>query len=337
MRQLAMLCSVMIPGAVMLAALLGSTPGAVANAESDTSNQTPAVEPPTSQPADADTVELNVGIARNILGDLRKTCQAGTTRVGDLGDAGLRVLPLLLQDKIPGIIRERIADAATRDAALDQARKASRLLETTLTPAVREAQQSQNGDDARAIVPLLDQLDRQLVDLAKIVPPGSQELALHQSLVSARQSAATAQCVARMAGLMKAFAIYAHSHKGHFPATLGELYRDMVDHQGISLTAAAEAFLCPNDSRKVTIPAQVTPEWINQNSSYVYLGSASLTEATAGPRTVLLHEKLDAGHSKYINVSFANFHVISLPGSEAESRVAESKRLLAPRAASRPQ
>jgi hypothetical protein len=332
-----MLRTVAKAGLATLVFSLGYMPGgAIASPLSTTVSRPTASQPTTSQPADPGEVDGDIGVAHLAVRLLREGFQAGQVRADDVR---MGILPDLVQEMIPSRIRVRITGRAARDAALARASEVSDLLDITIMPAMKKAAESRDPNDVRTLLPLLDRFEKQLVDLETTLPDPEDvqirqalldaDAMMRQTLRKATNLAATGQCAERMTEVLKAMAIYITTHKGRFPATLGDIYQDMVSRSDVSPAKAAEAFLCPNDMKKLTIPAQVTPEWINRNTSYVYLGSAALTD-DADPGAIILHEKIDAGHGKHVNVGYVDTHVMSMVKS-VEMEIAESRRLLAPR------
>ena len=71
----------------------------------------------------------------------------------------------------------------------------------------------------------------------------------------------------------------------------------------------AELFVCPRQISAAELPDPATPEWINSNTSYVYLANAKTNwQRLPGPTSILLHEKLDAGHEQGIVTLWADGH-----------------------------
>ena len=100
---------------------------------------------------------------------------------------------------------------------------------------------------------------------------------------------------------------YASQHEWRLPPDLGSTlpYMQDFDRQSGAFKAvppaeAAKYYLCPQDRAQVAVPAVPTPEWINQNASYAYLGGADVNVDALTPEqldsAVLLYEKSSRAH-----------------------------------------
>ena len=85
---------------------------------------------------------------------------------------------------------------------------------------------------------------------------------------------------------------------------------------------AARIYLCPLD-QDIEIPEDVTPEWINEHTSFVYLGDETLTE-DADPQAVVLYERLDHGHGDNANLLFADLHAAAHAKDQAQAMIDRS-------------
>lgn len=109
------------------------------------------------------------------------------------------------------------------------------------------------------------------------------------------------------------------------------------DKRPASPQEKARLYLTPQDQKATEIPDAATPQWINENTSYMYLGREDVT-LSAIPQdvwatTVLLHERLDAKRPQpdadnQIAVVWCDGHVELLPVELAKQRIAESKKTL---------
>lgn len=74
--------------------------------------------------------------------------------------------------------------------------------------------------------------------------------------------------------ISQAMMSYAKAHKGELPPDLGAT----MEYLDPSLTPAEKTlvYLSPSAKRSVTLPEELTPDWINRRSSYVYLGRAGI-------------------------------------------------------------
>ena len=145
----------------------------------------------------------------------------------------------------------------------------------------------------------------------------------------------TSNCARNMAEIGKALAMYENFSRGHCPATLGDTLpyvlkyikrQDPMTGQNVALTPAeaARIYLCSQE-QDVEIPEEVTPEWINEHTSFVYLADAGNTEAV-DPLAALLYERLDAGHGDVVNMLFADLHVQAHDKDEAQMIIDKSIR-----------
>ncbi len=104
--------------------------------------------------------------------------------------------------------------------------------------------------------------------------------------------------------IVDAITAYAKDHKGQLPPDLGAALPYVPTDKLRLATPAQRAgiFLLPAARRNTHIPDQPTPEWVNRNTSYVYL-AASKTEGEKPLlldrfeplwRTIMVHGKLGA-------------------------------------------
>jgi hypothetical protein len=138
---------------------------------------TQSTQPPASQSVRPGTLDSNVTNAQTIIADLKETFQAGRAEVGgeeaSRPDSRMGILAVLVRDKIPYVISQRVRDAAPREAALAQVDRIRDYMNNTVVPAWDKARQSKQADDARALVPLMDGLRDQLTGLQRIANSGS--------------------------------------------------------------------------------------------------------------------------------------------------------------------
>lgn len=103
----------------------------------------------------------------------------------------------------------------------------------------------------------------------------------------------------RMKALAGAMWDYAQANDGHLPHDIGSL----VNNPDIEAHGFAEICLTPGDERNLTIPDNPTADWINQNTSYVYLAadvdrnkivnSANGSQSKVWGTTVMFYTRLD--------------------------------------------
>ncbi len=112
------------------------------------------------------TTEANIQNAKTMIAGLKETFESGqTTRqaeAGGRGDGRLGILTLLVNQNIEYTINKKVSDAGKRQQALEQLEQAKTMLKEQIVPKFEEASQSKSPEDARALVPLMEQLDQQL-------------------------------------------------------------------------------------------------------------------------------------------------------------------------------
>lgn len=137
---------------------------------------------------------------------------------------------------------------------------------------------------------------------------------------------------ARMMQLAQAIAIYQVQHNGQMPKDLGALLSRAAGGDGSLPARRINLFLTPGDERRITLPAKPTADWVNRNTSYVYLTGGLNTAAIKDPNTkIMLHTKLDAPftHPKDGDVIVATFidgHSMILTVDSAKRQIKESKK-----------
>lgn len=130
---------------------------------------------------------------------------------------------------------------------------------------------------------------------------------------------------------------YAAENQGRFPPDLGAT----LAYCGLKGTPAEQAriYISPHDERKVDIPESPTPEWVNANTSYIYLGQglewAIVPDGIA--YFVLVHERLDgtypnpkAGDEPVIPYMMLQGGVIAEPRARVEAQIAEANYIYGP-------
>ena len=118
------------------------------------------------------------------------------------------------------------------------------------------------------------------------------------------------ECVQNEYWISLAAVHYASQHEWRLPPDLGATlpYLLRYDQQAGKLVAippaeAAKYYICPQDQVKVQVPSNPTPEWVNQNTSYGYLGGPDVNMDALTPKqlddTVMLYEKAAGTHPEY--------------------------------------
>ena len=153
----------------------------------------------------------------------------------------------------------------------------------------------------------------------------------------------TRECMHRMGVVNAAIMQYTYRHDMHLPpdlgATLPYLSRlaTAPDEQPKPFTPQEQAlqYLCPAEAANIELPPIITPEWVNQHASYVYLGDADVVlsgNLSGTDRIVVLHHKLTAGHTgrrgAMFLLSFLDGHGEGLDRNAAEQLIAQSRKAL---------
>jgi len=144
----------------------------------------------------------------------------------------------------------------------------------------------------------------------------------------------------RMKILAGAMWAYAQANDGHLPHDIGSL----VNNPDIEARGFAENCLTPGDERNLTIPNAPTADWINQNTSYVYLAadldrnkivnSANGSQAKVWGNTVMYHTQLDqpftdSKRGGVIILTYIDGHSEVQPIGKAKRIIEASKKILA--------
>jgi hypothetical protein len=127
------------------------------------------------QAAKRSSMDNNVKNAKLILEDLKKTfatgqmIQTGDARSGER-DNRFGLLVMLVNQKIVFMINKRVTDPAQRAPLQAKMVETSGFIENTLVPKYNEALASRKPEDAKALVPLMDQLDKRLDEVSNMLP-----------------------------------------------------------------------------------------------------------------------------------------------------------------------
>jgi hypothetical protein len=121
------------------------------------------------------SMDNNIHNAKMILADLKKTFASGqtidsTNLRGGEKDNRMGIVALLIVDKLPYMVNKRVTDATKRAAIQAKLKETCDFVEKTLVPKYVEADASKKPEDAKALVPLADQLDKQLDEINKLLP-----------------------------------------------------------------------------------------------------------------------------------------------------------------------
>jgi len=98
--------------------------------------------------------------------------------------------------------------------------------------------------------------------------------------------------------VMQAILAYVEANKGELPPHLGATLEFVPPDPKRRATAAdrARVFLSPRAKASTFVPEEPTAEWVNEKTSWVYLGAAGLKHAAIEDpdHTVLVHGRLDS-------------------------------------------
>jgi prepilin-type processing-associated H-X9-DG protein len=143
------------------------------------------------------------------------------------------------------------------------------------------------------------------------------------SLNRARETANRIKCAQNMHMIGMNILLYSNDNHGNFPPDLGTL--------AVNSNLPAAAYICPDDP--VQAPANLPPDqlaaWVNEHSSYIYLGKGLTT--AADPTTLVLYEK-PRDHRDGSNMLFADGHVefqnlrLALPSIERRRQQIQSQQ-----------
>jgi hypothetical protein len=121
------------------------------------------------------SVDNNIQNAKTLLADLKKTFATGQTEGvskdrGGGQDTRMGLLTTLVAQKVPWMVNRRVTDASKKAPLQAKLKEASDFIDKTLLPKFVEAQASKKPEDAKALIPLMDQLDKQLDEVDKLLP-----------------------------------------------------------------------------------------------------------------------------------------------------------------------
>lgn len=122
------------------------------------------------------SINNNLLNAKLICKDLKETFESGAVIKdfgGDRGmgrpDSRMNILMLQIQDKIRSTVSRKETNVAKRDKALAKLKESDDFLTNQIIPKYEQAVKSKKSEDAKALVPLMDQLDKQLNELNDIL------------------------------------------------------------------------------------------------------------------------------------------------------------------------
>ncbi len=118
-------------------------------------------------PRSAAAVDNTVKNAKLILADLKTTFAAGQAEAKSEGHGGgpdgrMGLMAILICEKIPYMVNRRVSDDNKKKAIQAKLQETAKFLDDTLVPKWSAAKTSGKPEDAKALVPLADQLDKKL-------------------------------------------------------------------------------------------------------------------------------------------------------------------------------
>ncbi|MCA9277921.1 MAG: hypothetical protein H6815_03945 [Phycisphaeraceae bacterium] len=114
--------------------------------------------------------------------------------------------------------------------------------------------------------------------------------AVFTALADGKELPERRQMLADLAIIHKALVAYCVNHDGHLPGSLGEVFPYVPDSpRHTTMTEKASVLLTPSQRKRTALPLEPTAEWMDRNTSYMYLGSAEVVlDDIVDPRRVLL-------------------------------------------------
>jgi prepilin-type processing-associated H-X9-DG protein len=123
-------------------------------------------------------------------------------------------------------------------------------------------------------------------------------------------------CQSHQKNIGHAIATYANANNGQYPPNLGALVENLE---------SPIVFTCPNADKHIPenwqdMTVEQRTEWVNKNTSYVYLG-AGLTTQTATPETIVLHDRENRHQGEGMNLLYGDGRVQFVPVQQAKQAI----------------
>jgi hypothetical protein len=148
-------------------------------------------------------------------------------------------------------------------------------------------------------------------------------------------------CARHMLDVEQAVYHYANARRGRLPASLGETFQYLRPYSEWTATSQpkgtpaerAARYLTPADAKAKTIPDNPTPQWIDENTSFIYIGDpgvsiSDIRQADWGT-TVIAHVKLDEGYTVQVNGKPTKLiPLVMLDGHEEAMTVEIAKQMI---------
>jgi len=129
-----------------------------------------------SDKGERSTADANIQNAKSLIKSCRETFMTGNVSMNADREAGgtgfdtrFPMLVSLVADKIPFNVNRRVKDPDKKAKALAKLQEISKLVDNSLGPNYQKALGTRNPEDAKALVPLLDQLEKQMDELEAIL------------------------------------------------------------------------------------------------------------------------------------------------------------------------
>lgn len=115
------------------------------------------------------TIDSDVNNAKLLVEGMKQTWASGQTTQAEKGstDSRMALVAMMIQTKLPYKVGKRVDDDAKKQVILAKIDEVNTYITGTLVPKFRAADQSKNADEARALVPLADELSKKLDELNK--------------------------------------------------------------------------------------------------------------------------------------------------------------------------
>lgn len=165
---------------------------------------------------------------------------------------------------------------------------------------------------------------------------GAKRLAATAAPLGPAEAADIQQSMSNLRRVHESIAFYQNAHGGKLPPNLGatlpygtESWEAPADGAPAELTPAekAAAYLSPGALKRTRVPARPTPEWVNRNTSYVYLADERVVDEKVPEwdKTALAHEPLELRRGAVAVLMFDG-HVEAMEPGRAEAVIETSKQ-----------
>jgi hypothetical protein len=143
----------------------------------------------------------------------------------------------------------------------------------------------------------------------------------------------------RLLWIGNAVHVYAQKHDGQIPPDLASIVPLLPGKDGTTADVIRDQVMAPGIPSK-EIPKDAQASWVNENSSYAYLGKANvnLDESAPWSEVAIAHLKLDQGHPpdagpndqehQLFTVVFLDGHVALMPRHAAMAVTEQSRALI---------